>query len=94
LTSFVSFPVTTGTIRFRRSILINDAVRADAVKSRVSIVVLISYCCVEEACCEAKESPLDLARVARVINLIFRYMFKIKFCRNYKINKTSQYQAL
>ena len=68
--SFVLFPVTTGTIRFWRRILINDAVRA--VKSRVSILVLISYCCAEEACCEAKESPLDLARVARVINLMFR----------------------
>jgi len=27
---------------------------------------------VTEMCCEAKESPLDLARVARVINLMFR----------------------
>jgi hypothetical protein len=26
---------------------------------------------VTEMCCEAKESPLDLARVARVINLMF-----------------------
>jgi hypothetical protein len=51
--------------------------------------------CTEEACEEAKESPLDLARVARVIKLMLNLMLKlryskIEFFRSYKIrNKTS-----